>query len=143
MTRRRADEAGTWVLAGAVALCLAEMLGLLGLLAGAGFAPLWPATISELHLHDGSTLLGEIVAVYDGAAALRTSETDRIGGAYRRVPTADNAAQWQPADAIVLTLTDGRRLFGRGHAAEESTLLASASRPAEVLDIVRPNALGT
>ena len=143
MTRRRADEAGTWVLAGAVALCLAAMLGLLGLLAGAGFAPLWPATISELHLHDGSTLLGEIVAVYDGAAALRTSETDRIGGAYRRVPTADIAAQWQPADAIVLTLTDGRRLFGRGHAAEESTLLASASRPAEVLDIVRPNALGT
>lgn len=142
MTRRCVDDAGTWALAGAVALCLAVMLGLLGLLAGAGLVPFWPTTITELQLHDGSTLLGEIVAVDDAAVALRTSEAGRIGGAYRRVRTTDIAAQWQPADAIVLTLTDGRRLFGRGEAAQEASLLASASRPAAVLDIVRPNALG-
>ena len=40
MMRWRVDDAGTWALAGAVALCLAAILGLLGLLAGAGLAPL-------------------------------------------------------------------------------------------------------
>jgi len=140
--RRRADDAGTWLIAGAVALSLAALLGLLGLLVSAGLAPFWPAAVEEVHLRDGRVLLGEIVGGEVDAIALRTSEIDHVGEGYRRVPLAQIVARAQPADAIALVLADGRRLFGRGADAGETALLAQAGRPAEVLETTRPNALG-
>ena len=48
MNTQRRGDAGTWLLGGSVAVCLALLLGLLGLLAGAGFAPFWPQPVSQL-----------------------------------------------------------------------------------------------
>lgn len=142
MSRRAFDDAGTWLLAGTSALCLCALLGLLGWLAVAGLAPFWPAPVDELQLRDGRVLLGEIVASDAEALAIRTSEIDRIGDAYQRVRTTDIVVRKQPADAIALALTDGRRLFARGGLAQEAALLASASAPVELLEAVQPNALG-
>lgn len=131
---RRSGDATTWLLGGATALCLAALVGLLGLLAAAGLEPLWPGSVSELQPKDGEVLLGEIVAVEDHAIALRTSEIDRIGEAYRRVSDADIVARTQPQYAIANTLVDGRRLFGRDRRSSAESLLVSASKPAAVLD---------
>jgi phosphate transport system permease protein len=140
--KRRGGDATTWLLGGATALCLAALVGLIGLLATAGLAPLWPAPVSEVQLRDGEILLGEIVAVETGAIALRTSEIDRIGEAYRRIPNTDIVLRSQPPDAIVVTLVDGRRLFGRDRSSSADALLESASKPATALDTLHPNALG-
>lgn len=139
MIRRRLDAAGTWLLAGTAALCLAVLLALLLLLVRAGLAPFWPAPVTELSLHDGSVLLGEVVASEPGALVLRGSERERLGDAYRRVTLADIAMRTQPPDALALQLADGRRLFGRG---DETAALAGVLAPARVLEVMRPNADG-
>jgi phosphate transport system permease protein len=140
--RQLGGDAATWLLAGASALCLAALVGLVGLLAADGLATFWPSSVSELHLRNGQVLLGEIVATDDDAMALRTSEIDRIGEGYRRVSSVDIVARSQPLDAIEITLVDGRKLFGRGGLPGATALFAGASQPAEVLDMLQPNALG-
>lgn len=131
------SAAGTWLIAGLAAICLALMLGLLGLLASAGFAPFWPAPISEIQLRDGRVLLGEVVATQADSLAIRASELERIGGAYERVARDDILAQSQPQDATLLVLDDGRRLYARGDA---DALAAAAG--AGVQTRLQPNALG-
>lgn len=135
--RRRLDQAGTWLIAGFAAIAVAILLGLVGVLLGAGFAPFWPAPVSELQLRDGRVLLGEVVAADGHALAIRTSETERIGGGYRRVALEEIVAQSRPADAIAIALDDGRRLYARGDA---QALLAQAGAP--VRTRLQPNALG-
>lgn len=135
--RRSSGDAGAWLLAGLAAISLALLLGLLGLLLHAGLAPFWPAPVEEIRLRDGRVLLGEIVGADETALALRTSELERIGGAYRRVPRGEIAARSQPADAALIVLDDGRRLYLRGDA---DALVAQAG--GAVRSQMRPNALG-
>jgi phosphate transport system permease protein len=147
MIQARFGAAGTWLIAGITAACLGAILCLFGLLAAAGLAPFWPSAISELQLHDGRSLLGEIVredsaSAIDPALAIRTSESAHMGSAYQRIRLDQIAARTQPADAILIALTDGRRLFTRGDSAQETSLLAEAAAPASVLEVLRPNALG-
>ncbi|WP_300618100.1 ABC transporter permease subunit [Dokdonella sp.] len=136
MTPRR-DTAGSWLIAGTAAIALAVLLGLLGLLLRAGLAPFWPSPIEEIRLRDGSVLLGEVVDAGTNAIALRTSEFDRIGGAYRRVVPADIVARTRPVDAILLELEDGRRLYARAGA---EAPVAEAASPVRLR--LQPNALG-
>lgn len=139
----RDGNGATWLLAGSAAACLGVFVCLIGWLVVAGLAPFWPASVTELHLRNGDVLLGEVVFEDSSAIALRTSEIDRVGVAYRRVARADIASQAQPRDAIVVTLTDGRQLFGRDANTRESDVFAQASAPAVALGTLRPNALGT
>ncbi|HEY0231878.1 MAG TPA: ABC transporter permease subunit [Dokdonella sp.] len=146
MSARRYGAAGTWLLAGLSGLCAGGILLLFGFLAGAGLAPFWPAPVDELQLQDGRVLLGEIVAsdatgLMD-ALAIRTSENERMGSAYQRIRLGDIAARSRPADAVAITLVDGRRLYGHRAAQGEAALLAAATSPAEALEILQPNALG-
>jgi len=143
---RRYGAAGTWLLAGLSGVSIGALVLLLGFLASAGLAPFWPAPIDELQMQDGRILLGEIVAAHAAgmseAVAIRTSERERVGSAYQRVRVRDIAARSQPADAIVITLIDGRRLYGRHDAQDETALLAAAASPADALEVLQPNALG-
>jgi phosphate transport system permease protein len=134
-------EAGTWLVAGASAACLAAMLALLAWLTLSGFAALWPSRVVDLELRDGRHVLGEIVAKSGEALAVRTSERDRIGANYVRVLRDSIAAESEPADAFVVALADGRRLFGRG----DASAAAAAQRDSgssDVEETVWPNALG-
>ena len=131
MTRTSSAHAGVWLTGGAAAACLASILAVLVLLCGAGLATFWPSPIVELRLVDGATVLGEIVSVADDSVVLRTSERERIGGGYARIARSSIAARTEPADAFVVVLADGRRLFGRGD---------DAAPAAPVEETLRPNA---
>lgn len=144
MISPRAGQGGAWLLAGAVAACLAIVVGLCGFVAVRGLVSLWPQAVTELRLDDGSVVLGEVVAGdrADGVLVLRESERERMGDAYRRIRLDRIAARAQPADALAIGLADGRRLFARGGADRIAALLADVPAPASVEEAVRPNALG-
>jgi len=133
--------AGTWLVAGAAAACIAAMLALLVLLTAKGLGTLWPSHIVEVRLDDGSSLLGEIASDSGDAFAVRISERDRIGAGYVRVKRESIVALSRPADAFVVALGDGRRVFGRGDEAAATAARDSAGS-ADVDEIVWPNALG-
>ncbi|HEY6985291.1 MAG TPA: ABC transporter permease subunit [Rhodanobacteraceae bacterium] len=137
MSRASAAHSGIWLTAGAAAACLASILAVLLLLFGQGLATFWPSRIVELQLDDGTRVLGEIATVADDALVLRASERERIGGGYVRVARSAVIARAEPVDAFVITLADGRRLFGRG---DDIAVAGLASPSAPVEETLRPNA---
>ena len=143
MRHGSAGDAGTWLIAGAASICLAAMLMVLLVLLGAGLAPFWPASLVELQLRDGRSVIGERVAASDDTLILRTSERERAGGAYMRIADRDVAAQVQPDNAFVIALADGRRLFGRGDANTAAVMASQVASNAIVEETLWPNAIGT
>jgi len=143
MRHGAAGDAGTWLIAGAASICLAVMLMVLLVLLSAGLAPFWPASLVELQLRDGRSVLGERVATSDDTLILRTSERERAGGAYMRIADRDIAAQTRADDAFVIALADGRRLFGRGDASAAAVMAREVASNAIVEETLRPNAMGT
>ena len=141
MKRASRGFAGTWLVAGAAAVCIAAMLALLVLLTTRGLGTLWPSRIVEVRLDDGSSLLGEIASDSGDAFAVRISERDRIGAGYVRVKRESIVALSRPADAFLVAFGDGRRVFGRGDEAAATAARDSAG-VTDVDEIVWPNALG-
>lgn len=134
MNRRRAGDAGTWLLAGLAAACIASMLALGAHVVASGFTAFWPQPLSEFRLRDGRILLGEVVGGDAQAVALRTNERLRIGDGYLRIARTDIVAQAQPRDATLVVHADGRREFRRG--------AAPVVEPAgAVVETMQPNAL--
>jgi phosphate transport system permease protein len=141
VSRASRGFAGTWLVAGAAAVCIAAMLAMLVLLTAKGLGTLWPSYIVEVRLDSGGSLLGEIASDSGDALAIRTSERDRIGAGYVRVKRASIVALSRPADAFVVALGDGRRVFGRGDETA-ATAARDGSGSTDVDEIVWPNALG-
>ena len=142
MNRTASGHAGTWLVAGAAALCLAAMLGVLGLLAGAGLSTFWPSRIVELRDTDGRVAIGEIAAVAEDVIVLRTSERDRAGSGYVRIARASIETRSEPDDAFVVALADGRRLFGRGDASAAAARARDVAASIAVEETLWPNAVG-
>jgi len=142
MSRVHNESAGVALLGGAAACCVGVVLALAAWLAYAGFAPFWPTSVVEVSLRDGAVVLGERVAQFDDAQVLRSSEVERLGGAYRRLRPNDVVAAAMPRNALAIELADGRRLFAR-NAGDAAALLAAASaNESDVVERVAPNALG-
>ena len=133
MSIRRSGEAGTWLLAGLAALCIASMLALGSYVVASGFAAFWPQPVSGFSLRDGRVLLGEVVGGDARSIALRGSEKLRIGDGYTRIARVDVLARAQPRDATVLVHADGRREFR----SEPPAGTADAS----IIESLQPNAL--
>ena len=136
MRRGSSGEGALWLCAGAAAACLAAIVALLVWLGAAGLAPFWPAPIVEIGLADGHTLLGEVAERRGSTLVIRGSERERIGGAYARIEADAIVSRDTPRDAFAITLSDGRRIFGRGDPPAADALLrsipgANASAPAE------------
>ena len=129
MSRRRGDAAGTWLLGGLAAICVAAMLAFGAYVLASGFAAFWPGRITELDLRDGSRVLGEIVGGDARAIALRGSERLRAGDAYLRIARTDIVAQSWPSDVVALLHPDGRRAFARGDAAASDHTAVEVTRP--------------
>lgn len=142
MSRARREAAGVALLGGAAACCVAVVLALAAWLAYAGFAPFWPAAVVEISLRDGSTLLGERVAQLGDAQVLRTSEFERLGGAYRRLLLDDVVATAMPREALAIELADGRRLFASDAGSAAAVLAAAGANASEIMEQGAPNALG-
>jgi phosphate transport system permease protein len=137
VSSRRTGDAGTWLLAGLAAACIAAMLALGAYVVASGFAAFWPQPLSEVRLRDGRVLLGEVVGGDAHAIALRGSERQRIGDGYQRIARADIVAHARPRDAILVAHADGRREFRQGDAA------AAQESSGAALEVSRPNALST
>jgi phosphate transport system permease protein len=136
MNGARSGAAGTWLLGGLTAACIAIMFGLFAFTLGTGLASLWPAQVERIELRDGEVLLGEVVASDATTLVLRGSEDERIGEGYRRVRRADIIARDVPVEAVVLRFGDGRRRFATGEP------LADVAQGHPGADVLHPNAMG-
>ena len=142
MKRRASGEAALWLCAGASAACLGAIVALLVWLGGAGLSAFWPAPVVEIGLADGRSVLGEIAERRGEMLILRGSESEHVGGNYIRIEQSAIASRHQPRDAFAITLSDGRRLFGRGDVLAADALLRSIPRANPAGSPEWPNAHG-
>ncbi len=107
--------------AGALALNLLLVGGLVVLVAANGLGHFWQADLAELRLRDGSTLLGEIVdreldldARGEPRERIRVAVGNRdLGGAdFRWVDVAEIESETRPRDAGVLERESWGRFYG-------------------------------
>ena len=98
----RSGEFYVWITAGALALSLVLLSGLLLLIAINGFAGFWPGEIRELTLHDGSKVLGEIqeIDVDNERLKIKQGNRDLYGLDFRWIELKDIKRQSVPLDAI-------------------------------------------
>ncbi|MDC8012180.1 phosphate ABC transporter permease PstA [Tahibacter soli] len=152
---RRTDAAGLWLAAAGIAISLAALVGLVALLASQALSGFAVRPIEEIRWREVDIVRQELAALVadDGAhLVVRGSETERAGGAYRRVALADVVSRERPRDAVSLRLADGRELVARGDVAawlalENAATIAAPGLPpglrrADVVEAIAPNALG-
>lgn len=118
MSRMRVfvPEAGVWLSAACVSVCVLAMFGLLGILAVDGLTAFWPKPVESLRIDVGGQqqdLLAQVLDQDGDVLILRGSEPIRIGEAYQRVRRAQIVARSQPTDVVEIELSDGRLLFVR------------------------------
>jgi phosphate transport system permease protein len=125
-TRRRTGAADvlTWLTAGALALDLLLIVGLLALVAFHGAGAFWPRDVVELALDDGSRVLGEIHTREDipdaatgglsGTARIRirTGNRDLTGSDFRWIDEARVVSRSEPRDAALLERLEWGPFYG-------------------------------
>lgn len=114
----------TWLTAGALALDLLLIVGLLALVAVNGAGAFWPRPIVGLELEDGSHLLGEIhtrEAIPDPETGLltdamrirvRTGNRDLSGSDFRWIDEAKIRSRETPRDVMLLERLEWGPFFG-------------------------------
>lgn len=142
-SRDRLGSAFTSLAAGALALNLLLIGGLLLVLGLNGLASFWPASLLELQLDDGDTVLGQVREREENPSGgmrvrLEVGNRDISGVAFRWVEQARVSARAWPADAVLLERIewgnfigylevlrdgDGRELRGAGLWQQLPTLL--------------------
>jgi phosphate transport system permease protein len=115
----------TWITAGALAIDLLMIVGLLVLVASRGAATFWPRPVVEFELDDGSRVLGEIhsrEAIPDPATGrltdamrirVRTGNRDVTGSDFRWIDESRVRSSSRPADAVLLERLEWGAFFGR------------------------------
>ena len=119
-----------WLTGGALALSLAMIVGLLGLILVEGLATFWPGPLVELRLKDGSVWLGEVASterfvpssVTDDTTALagaeqtrrllRTGNFDLTGVHFQWIDDADVLEETRPEWAMLVERLDWGRFYG-------------------------------
>lgn len=152
---RRTDAAGLWLAAAGIAISLAALVGLVALLASQALSGFAVKPIEEIRWREVDIVRQELAALVadDGAhLVVRGSETERAGGAYRRIALADVVSRERPRDAVSLRVADGRELVARGDVAawlalENAAPIAAPGLPpglrrVDVVEAIAPNALG-
>ena len=142
MIRASWERGGTWLLGGAAATCLAGVAMVLWMVAAEGLAAFWPSRVVDVRLNDGRESLGEIVSDDGDWLIMRQSEIERAGGSYARIARSSITSRSKPADAFVVALADGRRIFGRGDVAAAESSAESLPAPAPIETTLWPNSLG-
>ncbi|WP_311064471.1 phosphate ABC transporter permease PstA [Halomonas sp. DWK9] len=115
-----------WLCAGSVALSLLMLLTLLTLLATRGLGHFWPATLEEITLHSGETVIGQPVreAPLPNTQGMErlyfTGNRDVDGASWRWVAVDDIAQQAAPNDIVRLERTPWGDFIGRLVAVESA-----------------------
>lgn len=124
-------EPMVWLTGGALALSLAMIVGLLGLILWEGLATFWPTPLVELRLADGRVILGEVARMehYDPAPAdtedllestdteptrrlMRTGNFDISGVHFQWVDDVDVREEARPEWALLVERLDWGRFYG-------------------------------
>lgn len=130
----RTGEPFVWASAAALTLVLLISVSLLGVVLINGIGVLWPSTVYQLDLEDGSAVMGELrkedaaSTNNDARVQLKVGNRDLYQLDFRWVPRAAITSQRQPADAVVLE----RREYGNFYgylSSVESTDLGLVSGP--------------
>jgi phosphate transport system permease protein len=101
-----------WLSAGALAVSLLLVTGLVVLVAWNGLGYFWQLPVTELELADGTRALGEIIEQEGSELRVHLGNRDLGGADFRWVPLADIRAQGQPLDAYVLERQEWGRFYG-------------------------------
>ena len=114
----------TWITAGALAIDLLMIVGLLVLVASHGASAFWPRPLVAFELDDGTRALGEIhsrEAIPDPATGLltdamrirvRVGNRDVTGADFRWIDESKIRARSEPADAVLLERLEWGAFFG-------------------------------
>ena len=114
-----------WLCGGALGLSLLMIGGLLVLIMINGMGYFWPKDLMQLHLQDGSTVLGEWVAtetIPDSESSAKPQGRERIqlkvgnrdlyGLDFRWVDRADIVKEQYPSDVVVFERREWGKFFG-------------------------------
>ena len=114
-----AGQVFTWLAAGALALNLLLIVGLLFVLASNGLGSFWQGRLLELVLDDGSRVLGEPAGreeIPGGAPAtrirLKTGNRDLLGADFRWLEEASVVSRSYPSEAVLLERTEWGDFLG-------------------------------
>ncbi len=110
--RQRLGAAMLWLCAGALAVSLLLVTGLVALVAWNGLGHFWQSSLVELQLADGSRVLGEVVERGEGELRIRFGNRDLGGSDFRWLSHSDILAESLPADALVLEREEWGRFYG-------------------------------
>lgn len=107
-----------WITASALVLCVAAVLGLLGMIALQGFSTFWPRPIAQLTLTDGSVVLGIPIRTENdpngnSRTLFRVGNRDLGAIPFRWVDAGSIAATDTPEDVVVLERREWGIFIGR------------------------------
>ncbi|HTO07347.1 MAG TPA: phosphate ABC transporter permease PstA [Myxococcota bacterium] len=101
-----------WLSAGALAVSLLLVTGLVVLVAWNGLGYFWQSPLTEFELADGTRALGEIVEHQGDELRVHFGNRELGGADFRWLTPAEIRAQSRPAEALVLEREEWGRFYG-------------------------------
>lgn len=117
-----------WLNAGAISIALVAVFGLLALIVIRGMSHFWPAEAVQFEMHNGSTVIAEVVETETVAAGsvpgidisqgeiirylVKTGNRDLLGSDFRWIYDRDIKASKTPADLMVLERIEWGNFYG-------------------------------
>src|SRR5580704_5493570 len=101
-----------WLTGGLLAVSLAMICGLLGLVAYQGFGTFWPVPLVRIKTFDGQAYLGEVAREEETRKLLRTGNFELSGSHFHWVDDDQIKAQWQPDWGLVVERLNWGRFYG-------------------------------
>jgi len=116
----KSGEPFIWLTAGALALALLMVVGLIGLILHNGLGQFWPKAVLEVVLKDGRVLTGQLVEregipgqLGEHRIKLKVGNRDLYGADFVWVDESQIARRESPADIVVIERTEWGLLIGR------------------------------
>jgi len=117
-----------WLNAGAISIALVAVFGLLALIVIRGMSHFWPAEAVQFEMHNGSTVIAEVVETETVAAGsvpgidisegevirylVKTGNRDLLGSDFRWIYDRDIKESETPADLMVLERIEWGNFYG-------------------------------
>ncbi len=110
-------EPWIWLTGGALSLCLAMIIGLLGYIVAQGAGTFWPRPLDLLETSDGRRVLGEesareVAPDGSGRRLVRTANFELSGKHFEWFGDSEVSATTRPAEATVVERLEGGRFHG-------------------------------
>ena len=126
-----AGEPQLWLTGGALALCVAMILGLLALVFFSGLSTFWPAALLRVQLRDGTVYLGEVTRDEVPVVPRQLGRSAELAAAEarRRLQKAETTAMHGVCSAPATSISPIRIFTGSASSNSTPPAPASSSRP--------------